>query len=165
MSVLPILQYPNPTLRKVSREVEPSTRLDTLLADMADTLRASRGIGLAAVQVGTLWRVVIVQVPFVADDYLELVNPKILKREGETLEYAEGCLSVARGMTTSPVARARMVVVQAMDRRGATFHLKAYGLTAVLLQHEMDHMDGILFIDRLSEEQRKAALSGKQPTP
>lgn len=136
----------DPILRKKSRKVEAfDDRLAQLLEDMADTLKKSEGVGLAAVQVGILKRVVLVDV---GDGLLELINPEIIAAEGEQ-DGEEGCLSVPNqyGM----VKRPETVKVKAQNRRGEWCIYKGTGLKARCFCHELDHLDGILYSDRAYE--------------
>jgi peptide deformylase len=154
MAILNILKYndESETLRKKSRPVEIiNERIETLLDDMKDTLKKSGGVGLAAPQVGVLRRVVIVDD---GEKYVEMINPEIIEKCGEQ-EEIEGCLSVPNeyGYTKRP----ERVVCRAMDRNGNTFEIEGTGLLARCLCHETDHLDGVMFTDRvtrmLSEEE------------
>ena len=134
-------------LRKHSRPVEKfDKRLWTLLDDMADTMYQADGAGLAAVQVGVLKRCVVIDV---GEGLIELVNPRIVKSEGEMIN-AEGCLSVPgrRGK----VARPEKVTVRALNRRGELKEYTGTGLLARAFCHEIDHLDGILYLDKMIEE-------------
>lgn len=131
-------------LRKKSREVtEITPRIITLLDDMIDTMRAANGCGLAAVQVGVLRRIVVIETP---EGLFELINPVIIKKSG-TQEGAEGCLSLPGkwGLTKRP----NKVTVRAMDRNGEVFELTGEGLLAKAICHEVDHLDGILYTDKV----------------
>lgn len=148
MAQLAILEYPDPTLREHS---EPVTRFDAELSgfvdDLFETLRVTRAIGLSAPQAGVLSQVVVIHVP--DDDYgpQAYVNPEILMQSTPGL-VEEGCLSVP-GIVGN-VIRATQIRVRAQDRHGETFERDLEGMHAVCLQHEMDHLVGKLFIDRLS---------------
>lgn len=152
MAVLKIIKEGDPTLRKISRPVEEITpRIIRLLDDMRDTLHSADGIGLAAVQVGVLRRVVIVEVE--PGNLIELINPVIVAREGEQHDL-EGCLSVPGkiGITDRPMT----VTVRATDRDGNEFEVTGSELAARCFCHELDHLDGILYSDKaqmLSEEE------------
>jgi len=131
-------------LRKKSREVKEITpRIITLLDDMIETMRAANGCGLAAVQVGVLRRIVVIETP---EGLFELINPVIIKRSG-CQESAEGCLSLPGkwGLTKRP----NKVTVRAMDRNGEVFELTGEGLLAKAICHEVDHLDGILYTDKV----------------
>ena len=145
-----ILTKEQPGLYKKSRPVtEFNPRLHQLLDDMIDTLSTANGVGLAAPQVGVLRRAVIVletNVPEDEDEYIiELINPEIIEASGEQ-EGAEGCLSVPDEYGI--VARPDYVKVRAQDRHGEWFEVEGHGLTARAFCHELDHLDGILFIDK-----------------
>lgn len=143
MAKLNIVKFGDPMLRKVSRPVEEITpRILTLLDDMTETMRAVGGCGLAAVQVGVLRRVVVIEVE--EGKVYELINPKIISFAGEQ-EEAEGCLSNPGnyGLTKRP----KVVVVRATDRFGKEFELKGTELLARAICHECDHLDGKLYTD------------------
>ena len=155
MAILTIIKDGDPTLRKHSRPVEEITpRITRLIDDMRDTLKKSGGVGLAAVQVGVLRRIVLVED---ADGVvLELINPQIIEREGEQHEL-EGCLSVPDkwGITDRP----EKVTVRALDRTGKEFTVSGEGMQARCFCHELDHLEGILFSDHarmLTEEEIEA---------
>ena len=134
-------------LRKHARRVDKfDKRLRTLLDDMADTMYKADGVGLAAPQVGILKRVVVIDV---GDGLIELVNPEIVAAEGKA-EGPEGCLSVPgrRGM----VERPERVTVTAQNRDGKPIQIEATELLAVCLCHEIDHLDGVLYVDKMTEE-------------
>jgi len=134
-------------LRKRSRRVDKfDKRLRTLLDDMADTMYDADGVGLAAPQVGILKRVVVIDV---GDGLVELINPEILEMEGAVIG-AEGCLSVPGKRGT--VERPERVVVRAQDREGREFEFDAEGLFAVCICHELDHLDGIVYVDKMIED-------------
>ena len=143
MAKLKILKVGDETLRKVCRPVDAITpRIQRLLDDMVDTMRAADGVGLAAPQVGVLRRVVVIETP--DEGLFELINPKIIAYAGEQ-ESEEGCLSVPGrwGMTKRPMH----VTVKATDRDGNTVEINGSGLLAKALCHEIDHLDGKLYID------------------
>ena len=143
MAKLKIVKFGDPTLRKVSRPVEEITpRILTLLDDMTDTMREAGGCGLAAVQVGVLRRVVVIEVD--EGNVIELINPKIVAFAGEQ-EELEGCLSFPGnyGICKRPAH----VTVKAMDRHGKTFTLSGDGLLARAICHECDHLDGKIYTD------------------
>ena len=134
-------------IRKKSKVVtEFDERLDVLLDDMRETMHKNDGVGLAAVQVGVLKRCVVVDA---CGQYLELINPKILSFEGSQVGV-EGCLSVKN--KTGDVERPYKITVNAQNRYGDNMVLTVEGLLAVVLCHEIDHLDGILFIDKLVEK-------------
>jgi len=153
MAILNILHYPDERLRRRAQPVERvDDRIRKLAEDMLETMYDAPGIGLAAVQVGALDRVVVIDVSEDKSDPLVLVNPEILHREGE-IKMEEGCLSVPS--IYEPVTRAQRVRVRALDLDGAPFELEAEDLLAVCIQHEIDHLDGKLFVDYLSELKRQ----------
>lgn len=143
MAKLKILKVGDSTLRKICRPVDTVTpRILTLLDDMIDTMRAADGVGLAAPQVGVLRRIVVIETE--EDGLIELINPKIIAYSGEQ-ETEEGCLSVPGrwGITRRPMH----VTVRAMNRKGETFDITGSGLLAKAFCHEIDHLDGKLYID------------------
>lgn len=153
MAKLPILTFPNPRLRtkaKPVREVDEKVR--QLVADMFETMYAAPGIGLAATQVDVPLRVVVIDVSDTNDAPLCLINPEILDLSGVE-QMDEGCLSVP-GFYES-VSRAERVRVRALDRDGKPFEIETDGLLAVCIQHEIDHLDGKLFVDYLSSLKRQ----------
>ncbi|MBR6220947.1 MAG: peptide deformylase [Clostridia bacterium] len=134
-------------LRKHARQVVKfDRRLAVLLDDMADTMYEADGVGLAAPQVGVLKRAVVIDV---GEGLIELVNPQIVWQEGEVVG-AEGCLSVPGRRGT--VARPEKVRVAAQDRKGNAVEVEGEGLLAVCLCHEIDHLDGILYVDKMIED-------------
>jgi len=149
MAILEILQYPDQRLNTPAQRVEKidaATR--KLIEDMAETMYAAPGVGLAATQVDVHKQIVIIDV---SDDHTDLrvfVNPEITRREGVAVNQ-EGCLSIP-GIYDN-VERAESVTVTALDRNGARFTLNASGMLAACIQHEMDHLQGKVFIDYLSE--------------
>jgi len=153
LSVLPIRIMGDPVLREKARPVkEFSPALKRLAADMLETMYAAPGVGLAATQVNVHKRVLVVDVTRDQNGPLAFVNPEIIERQGTT-EAEEGCLSVP-GIFDKLNARSERVVVRALDRDGKPFELEADGLLSVCIQHEMDHLEGKLFVDYLSELKR-----------
>jgi peptide deformylase len=149
MSVLDICTYPNPVLRQKAEPVEKvDGEICKLIDDMVETMYNAPGIGLAANQVGRAIRVVVIdlQKPDCPSGLLALINPEIVHAQGE-VTFEEGCLSVPDFF--SNVRRYGEVTVQALDRNEEPVEIKASGLLAVVLQHEIDHLEGKLFIDRL----------------
>ncbi len=148
MAIRLIRKEPDEVLRKTSREVTVfDDRLAQLLDDMFDTMYEANGVGLAAVQVGILKRAVVVDTREEGERY-ELVNPKLVYKKGER-EVAEGCLSVPG--VSGYVKRPEKVIVRAQDRHGETFEVEATGLLAQAFCHEIEHLDGGLFIDKVTE--------------
>lgn len=152
MSLLAILKFPDERLRTRARPVEAVTD-DTrkIIDDMLETMYGAPGIGLAATQVNIHLRIVVIDVSQEKDDPLCLINPQIVADEGSE-EYEEGCLSVP-GIYES-VERAETIKVKALNRDGESFVLETDGLLAVCIQHELDHLEGKLFVDYLSPLKR-----------
>ena len=149
MAILEILQYPDTRLHEPAQRVEKidaATR--KLIADMAETMYAAPGIGLAATQVDVHKQIIVIDVSEEHTDLRVFINPEITRREGVAVNQ-EGCLSVT-GVFEN-VERAESVTVTALDRNGSRFTLNASGLLAACIQHEMDHLHGKVFIDYLSE--------------
>lgn len=154
MSLLPILEFPDPRLRTIAREIDPAELDDafrTHVARMFETMYDAPGIGLAATQVNDHRRFMVIDVSEERDERRVFVNPQILSREGEQV-CQEGCLSVPT--IQADVTRADSIVVQALDEFGTAFELATDGLLAVCIQHEIDHLEGKLFIDYLSPLKR-----------
>ncbi len=148
MAILNILHYPDKRLRTVAAPIEEITpALRKLIDDMAETMYAAPGIGLAATQVDVHKQLVIIDISETRDDLRVFINPKIVVREGEE-EHEEGCLSVPG--IYDKVTRAARVTVEALDRDGKPFTLDADGLLAVCVQHEIDHLKGRVFVEYLS---------------
>ncbi|MGD8429323.1 MAG: peptide deformylase [Ectothiorhodospiraceae bacterium] len=153
MAILEILHYPDPRLRTRAQPVkEVDDEVRKLVDDLLETMYDAPGIGLAATQVNVHRRVLVVDVSEEGDRPLAFINPEILARDGEE-ETQEGCLSVPGYYET--VRRAEHIRVRALDRNGESFEMEAEGLLAVCIQHEVDHLDGKLFVDYLSELKRK----------
>jgi peptide deformylase len=140
----PVVKIPNPVLRKVADEIKISKKTDFTINEMMRIMRKAHGIGLAAPQVGLSQRLIVIAPP----DYkpTALINPKIIKAEGEQIGQ-EGCLSIP-GLY-GDVKRFEYVEVEAMDRKGRELIFELDGLAARVVQHEIDHLDGILFIDKV----------------
>lgn len=154
MAVLEILKYPNPTLKKVSLPVKTITgETIRLVQDMVETMYAAPGVGLAAPQVGFLQRIVVLDVDYKdpGKNLIKLINPEIRHAEGEVL-WEEGCLSVTN--FTADVKRAQRVEVIGLDEKETEVRIEAEGLLSIAFQHEIDHLDGKLFIDRISRLKR-----------
>jgi peptide deformylase len=159
MPILSICQLPAPVLRKKARQVtEIDEELLRLIDDMAETMYAAPGLGLAANQVGVLKRLIVFDVSHREGgprDLQVVINPCITSREGEVLRE-EGCLSVAD--FSAEVKRHAKVAVSGLDREGNPINITGEGLLAVVLQHEVDHLDGILFIDHIGQLKRSLYL-------
>ena len=145
MAARPILVLPNDFLRKRAKRVRViDAPIQVLIDDMIDTMREASGVGLAAIQIGVLQRVAVIEIP--EEEVRVLINPEILRREGER-EVTEGCLSIPgyRGK----LRRSVNVTARALDRNGKEIRIKAEELLAQALEHEIDHLNGILYIDHL----------------
>ena len=156
MAILPILEYPDPRLHTIAAPVATvDESVKTLIGDLADTMYAAPGIGLAATQCDVHQRVIVIDTSDTRDQLLVLVNPVIKRADGEQV-FEEGCLSVPG--IYEEVKRAEHVVVEALDRAGRLFTLEASGLLAVCIQHEMDHLMGKVFVEYLSPLKRNRAV-------
>ncbi|MEP7328965.1 MAG: peptide deformylase [Betaproteobacteria bacterium] len=159
MALLPILEYPDPRLKKVASKVMSFTpEIVRLVRDMAETMYAAPGVGLAATQVDVHKRVIVIDISDNKSDLLVLVNPVLLDAQGE-IECEEGCLSVPGYYDN--VTRAAQITFRACNAQGVPFERAADGLLAVCVQHEMDHLIGKVFVDYLSPLKR-ARLAAKQ---
>ena len=161
MAIRNIVKLGDPSLRKVCKRQEKfDLRLGLLLKDMADTMHKAEGVGLAAPQVGILRRVVVIDVE---DEHgvIELINPEITEASGETQCGREGCLSLPgrQGVVTRPMR----VTVRAQDRHGKPFELTGDGLLARAICHELDHLDGRLWIDVAERELTEEEIEGHIP--
>jgi peptide deformylase len=150
-----ILEHPNPALKQSAAPVDPKTdrQLPRLVKNMARTMHEAPGVGLAATQVGVQKRVIVFDVD---DGIIALCNPVIVERSDEVELDDEGCLSLP-GITV-PVERAVSCVCEALDVKGEPLRLEAEGFLARVLQHETDHLDGILMIDRATPAERREAM-------
>lgn len=154
MSRLAILRYPDPRLHRVARPVaEVDARIRRLVDDMLETMYEADGVGLAATQVDVHERVIVMDTSQTRDSPLVLVNPEVLERSDEQSVADEGCLSVPGVYERVP--RPARVRVRALGRDGSPFEFEADGLTAVCVQHEMDHLQGKVFVDYLSPLKRE----------
>jgi peptide deformylase len=152
MAILTILNYPDPRLHTVAKPVqEVSVEIQQLVSDMAETMYAAPGIGLAATQVNQHIQLILVDTSKEQNDLQVFINPKIVAKNGEQ-DYEEGCLSVP-GVYEN-VTRAEKITVEALDVNGKKFKLNAEGLLAVCIQHEMDHLLGKVFVEYLSPLKR-----------
>ena len=160
MSLIPILELPHPNLRKVAA-TQAADRIDDpafqrLVDDMFETMYAAPGIGLAATQVDVHERFMVVDVTEEREQPLVFINPVIRRRTEQLREHQEGCLSIPG--IFADVTRADGIEVEALDRHGKAFVMEIDGLLATCVQHEVDHLDGKLFIDHLSPLKRERAL-------
>jgi len=152
MAILDILEFPDPRLRTKAQPVAVvDATIKQLAADMLETMYAAPGIGLAASQVNVHKRVLVIDTSETHDKPMVFINPEIIAREGDE-ETEEGCLSVPG--IFEKVRRAERITVRALDRNGIQFEMQADGLLAVCIQHEMDHLEGKLFVDYLSDLKR-----------
>ncbi len=162
MALLPILHYPDPRLHKIAAPVKRvDDKIRKIIKDMADTMYAAPGIGLAATQVDIHLRVIVIDISETRDQLQTFINPEIISAEGEA-ECEEGCLSVPG--IFEKVTRAAKVMVSALEENGKQRKLEADGLLAVCIQHEMDHLIGRVFVEKLSrlKQQRIVAKLFKQ---
>ena len=163
MAQLTILRYPDPRLHTVARTVQKvDDRIRTLVRDMAETMYAAPGIGLAATQVDVHLRIIVIDVSEARDQLTVLINPELLSTEGEQ-QCEEGCLSVPGVYEIVP--RAQKVKVRALNTDGKPYELDADGLLALCIQHEMDHLEGKVFVEylsRLKQTRIRAKLQKQQ---
>ncbi|AFK61449.1 peptide deformylase [Advenella kashmirensis WT001] len=149
MALLPILQFPDPRLHTVAKPVaQVDDRIRQLVRDMAETMYAAPGVGLAATQVNVHERVVVIDVSEEGDDLLTLINPEIIWKSDDKQVYEEGCLSVPG--VYDKVERSASIRVRALNEQGETYEFDAEGLLAVCVQHELDHLLGKVFVEYLS---------------
>jgi peptide deformylase len=164
MAVLPIVEIPDPRLRLVSRPVETvDDEIRTLVADMTETMYAARGIGLAAIQIGVDRRVVVIDLQEQESEDSEpvrapraYINPEVVSESDELSSYNEGCLSIPEQY--AEVKRPASCRVRWLDTQGATQEEEFEGLLATCMQHEIDHLNGVLFIDHVSKLKRDMLL-------
>ena len=153
MAKLPILEYPDPRLRIRAKPVtEVDAEMRQLADDLLETMYSAAGIGLAATQVDRHVRMLVIDISEARNESLCLINPEIVESDGKT-SSDEGCLSVPEYYDA--VERAEHIRVRALDRDGEEFEVEAEGLLAICIQHEMDHLEGKLFVDYLSEMKRQ----------
>lgn len=159
MALLPIIVAPDPRLKiKAKKVAKVDDKIRKLLSDMVDTMHAAPGIGLAAPQVGADLRLIVIDVAGDGDEPepQKFVNPEIVWASPETQPWEEGCLSLPEQF--ADVERAKEIKVSYLDETGAKKELHATGLQAICLQHEMDHLDGVLFVDHISTLRRNMIL-------
>jgi peptide deformylase len=163
LALAQVRQYPDPVLRMRANEVtEFDDDLRRLVERMTQLMHDASGVGLAGTQVGTLQRVFVFQ-PHAEDDPRAIVNPAIVERSDETATDAEGCLSL-QGVSV-PVERPLRITLEGKDEQGGDVRLELEGHPARVAQHELDHLDGVLIIDRTTPEARREALGILRPTP
>lgn len=149
MAILNILHYPDERLHKVAQPIKAvDAALQRVIDDMAETMYAAPGIGLAATQVDFHYRLIVIDISETKDQLQVFINPKIVSSDGKCVSE-EGCLSVPG--IYEEVSRAERVTVEALDRDGKPFRLEADGLLAICIQHEMDHLEGRVFVEKLSQ--------------
>ena len=154
MAILQILEFPDPRLRKVAAPVSVfDARLEVLIADMLETMYEAQGIGLAATQVNVHKRLMILDVSENKDSPQVFINPSFEVMDEELFDYDEGCLSVPGFYET--VSRPRTIQARAQDYQGQEFELIAEGILSICVQHEIDHLNGKLFVDYLSTLKRQ----------
>jgi len=161
MAVLPILKHPDPVLRRKAKRVSHvDESLNRLIDNMIETMYQASGAGLAAPQVGVSLKIAVIGIP--DEEVIVLVNPELVKKLGERV-VIEGCLSVPgyRG----EIKRAEKVTVKALDRNGKAFRIKADDLLAEVLEHEIDHLNGILYIDHLESPEKLEKIEMDDDTP
>ncbi|MBT5293678.1 MAG: peptide deformylase [Cellvibrionales bacterium] len=153
MAILDILEFPDPQLRTIARPVkEVDERIKQLVSDMTETMYDAEGIGLAATQINVHRQIVVIDVSEERDTTLVFINPSIEVLDPELHNYQEGCLSVPGYY--EEVSRPTAVKVKALNEKGEAFEITAEGLLAVCIQHEMDHLNGKLFVDYISALKR-----------
>lgn len=153
MTELDVKLYPDPILREKCIEVQNfDIKLSSLLDNMAETMYQAHGIGLAAPQIGIAQQIVVIDVSETRNSIIELINPRVIKSE-EKVDSEEGCLSIPGYRDT--VTRYNKISVEAQNRSGETIKFDAEELLAICVQHELDHLNGVLFIDYLSPLKRK----------
>lgn len=169
MALLPILTYPDPILKSVAQPVDAVTdEIRALVEDMAETMYAAPGVGLAANQIGVLKRIFVIDIADEDEpsDLKVFINPQIIEKDGEVV-FSEGCLSFPGA--SEEIKRAATVKVKALDAQGNPFEVEADGLLAIAIQHENDHLDGVLMIDKvgalkkrkISRQVQKAVLEAR----
>lgn len=157
MAILPILQYPDERLHKIAKKIEHvDDSIRKLARDMAETMYAAPGVGLAATQVDKHIQLIVIDVSETHDDLKVFINPELLVCQGDK-EHEEGCLSVPG--IYEKVTRAERVTVRALDEHGKPFTLEAEGLLAVCIQHEIDHLRGKVFVEYLSHLKQTRILA------
>jgi peptide deformylase len=165
LALAQVRQYPDPVLRMEAHEVD---ELDESVTGLVERMRGlmseARGVGLAAPQLGILRRVLVYQVGE-EEAFVALVNPRVVETGEERLADDEGCLSLGAATVIVEVERATTIVVEAKSPEGEDIRIEAEGLEARVIQHEIDHLDGVLIIDRTSPEERREALAKLRPQP
>lgn len=161
MAVFPIILYPNPSLRQRSKRVRNiDGSIQRLIDDMVETLHEARGVGLAAPQIGAPLRVIVIELP--GEETLVLVNPQIVRRSGERT-VGEGCLSIPgyRG----EIKRFTKVTAKGLDRQGREVRIRGEELMAQALEHEIDHLNGVLYVDYLESMEKLSKVEAEGEAP
>ena len=165
LALAQVRQYPDPILRMKANEVEEiDDSVTGLVERMKGLMSEARGVGLAAPQLGILRRVLVYQAGE-EEQFMALVNPRVVESGEERIADDEGCLSLGAATVIVEVERATTIVVEATSPEGEEVRIEAEGLEARVIQHELDHLDGVLIIDRTSPEQRREALAKLRPQP
>lgn len=158
MMILEILKYPHPTLRKKAKAVKRVDQtIKKLIKDMIETMQAAPGVGLAAPQVGESLRVIVVDV---GEGPFAMINPKFKMKKGPTQVFEEGCLCLP-GLV-GPVERPSIITVTGLDRQGKPLSIDAEGFLATVLQHEIDHLEGKVFVDRVKDKSLLREVTKKE---
>jgi peptide deformylase len=165
LALAQVRQYPDPVLRMKAREIaEFDAALGDLVARMSALMTEAQGVGLAAPQIGVLQRVLVYQAAE-EEPVRALVNPRVVATSPDTEVAEEGCLSLGAASVHADIERPITVTVEARSPEGEVVRIEAEGFEARVVQHEIDHLDGVLIIDRTTPEQRKAALGQLRPRP
>ena len=165
LALAQVRQYPDPILRMKANDVEEiDDSVTGLVERMKGLMSEARGVGLAAPQLGILRRVLVYQAGE-EELFMALVNPRVVETGGEQVADDEGCLSLGAATVIVEVERTSTIVVEATSPEGEELRIEAEGLEARVIQHELDHLDGVLIIDRTSPEQRREALAKLRPQP
>lgn len=161
MAILPICQFPRDSVlgQKAKRVSRIDKSIQRLIDDMVETMQQANGVGLAAPQVGVSLRVIVLQMP--EEEPMAIINPEMVKRLGER-EVTEGCLSIPGYF--GEIKRSDSVIVKGRDRQGKAIRIKAIGLMAEALEHEMDHLNGILYIHHLENEDKLHEVEASDTT-
>lgn len=153
VSILPVLEFPDPQLRNIAKPVlHVDSKIKAIVDDMFETMYEAHGVGLAAIQVNVKLQIIVIDVSEEKNERLCFINPEIVSEFGQE-KSDEGCLSVPG--VFEPIQRAEKITVKATNREGILFELEADGLLAVCIQHEIDHLNGKLFVDYLSPLKRQ----------
>ncbi len=158
MAILPIRVLPDPILRQKSKRVKViDGAIQKLVENMIETMHLASGVGLAAPQVGVLQRVIVIEVP--GDENIVLINPQMVRRKGERL-VIEGCLSIPGYV--GEIKRAESVTVKGCDRNGKEIRVKGEELLAQVLEHEMDHLNGVLYVDHVDSPEKLGKIEPEE---